>query len=90
MLKSLKTCSRCVWAGLLVSFIMGCGGTLSTSPGGISEDKYSREASTVSRILFLDQPSAPLESSPPSTLTPDKYSRDASDRFPDPFLGKGR
>ena len=46
MLKSLKTFSRCVWAGLLVFFIMGCGGgTLSTSPGGISEDKYYRDAS---------------------------------------------
>ena len=58
MLKSLKTFSRCVWAGLLVSFIMGCGGTLSTSPGGISQDKYSREASDRFPDPFLGQPSA--------------------------------
>jgi hypothetical protein len=58
MPKMIKTFNWSVWAGLLVFFILGCGGgTSSTSSGGISSDKYSR---------------------------------DASDRFPDPFLGKGR
>ncbi len=91
MLKSLKTFSRCVWAGLLVFFIMGCGGgTSSTSSGGISGDKYYRDASDQFPDPFLGRQSAPLESSPLSTISPDKYSREASDRFPDPFLGKGR
>jgi hypothetical protein len=91
MPKMIKTFNRCLWGGLLVLFILGCGGgTSSTSSGGISRDKYSREASDRFPDPFLGQQKAPMESTPPSTITPDKAARDSSDRFPDPFLGKGR
>jgi hypothetical protein len=41
--------------GLIFSFILGCSGTLSNSPGGISQDKYSREASDRLPDPFLGQ-----------------------------------
>jgi hypothetical protein len=62
MLKRFKTCSRFLWAGLLVTFLVGCGGTLSTAPGGISADKYSREASDRLPDALLGQQGASQES----------------------------
>jgi hypothetical protein len=64
MLKTLKHFGRFLSVGLIFAFILGCGGTLSNSPGGISADKYSREASDRFPDPFLGQSgqSAPKES----------------------------
>jgi hypothetical protein len=55
MQKKLKHFGRFLSVGLIVSYLLGCSGTLSNSPGGISADKYSREASDRFPDPFLGQ-----------------------------------